>query len=57
MFFQHDEVIVHCPEDLADAVVAAVTQAGDEAARLVFGATRVVFPLSTAVVSCYADAK
>jgi len=57
VFFQHDEVIVHCPEDLADAVVAAVTQAGDEAARLVFGATRVVFPLSTAVVSCYADAK
>jgi DNA polymerase-1 len=57
VFFQHDEVIVHCPEELAGAVVAAVTQAGDEAARLVFGRTRVAFPLNTAVVSCYADAK
>ena len=57
MFFQHDEVIVHCPEDLADSVVAAVAQAGDEAGRLVFGATRVAFPMTTAVVTCYADAK
>jgi DNA polymerase family A len=57
VFFQHDEVIVHCPEDLTDAVVAAVAQAGDEAGRLVFGPTRVAFPLTTAVVGCYADAK
>jgi DNA polymerase-1 len=32
VFFQHDEVIVHCPQDQADAVVAAVTQAGWPAA-------------------------
>jgi hypothetical protein len=57
VFFQHDEVVVHCPQELADAVVAAVTAAGQEAARLVFGPTRVAFPLSTAVVGCYADAK
>ena len=57
VFFQHDEVIVHCPQDQADAVVAAVTHAAAVASRLVFGQTRVAFPLSTAVVGCYADAK
>jgi DNA polymerase family A len=57
VFFQHDEVIVHCPEAMAQEVVAAVSEAGDEAGRLVFGATRVAFPMTTAVVGCYADAK
>ena len=57
MFFQHDEVIVHCPAEQADAVAAAVSRAADEASRLVFGPTRVAFPLATAVVDCYADAK
>lgn len=57
VFFQHDEVIVHCPADQADAVVTAATQAASDAARQVFGPTEVVFPLTTAVVTCYADAK
>jgi hypothetical protein len=57
VFFQHDEVIVHCPREQADDVVAAVSQAAAEASRLVFGRTRVAFPLSTSVVDCYADAK
>ncbi|MFG2842595.1 bifunctional 3'-5' exonuclease/DNA polymerase [Kitasatospora sp. NPDC048296] len=57
VFFQHDEVIVHTPANLADEVAAAVAEAGDEARRLVFGDTPVRFPLSTAVVDCYADAK
>lgn len=57
VFFQHDEVIVHCPAETAGEVVAAVERAGKAAARLVFGPTRVAFPLSTRVVSCYADAK
>jgi hypothetical protein len=57
VFFQHDEVIVHCPAELADQVVAAVTEAAQEAGRLLFGATRVSFPMTTAVVDCYADAK
>jgi DNA polymerase I-like protein with 3'-5' exonuclease and polymerase domains len=56
-FFQHDEVIVHCPEELAQPVVAAVGSAAREAGRLVFGATPVRFPVATAVVGCYADAK
>ena len=57
VFFQHDEVIVHCPEDLADDVVAAVGEAAAEAGRLVFGPTPVRFPVTTAVVRSYADAK
>ena len=57
VFFQHDEVIVHCPEALAADVVAAIDAAAAGAARLVFGATAVSFPMTTAVVSCYADAK
>ncbi len=57
VFFQHDEVIVHCPQDQADAVAAAVARAASVASRLVFGPTRVAFPLATAVVDCYADAK
>jgi len=57
VFFQHDEVIVHCPREQADDVVDAVSRAGAEASRLVFGRTSVAFPLSTAIVDCYADAK
>ena len=57
VFFQHDEVIVHCPEGLADGVVVAVGEAAAEAGRLVFGPTPVRFPVTTAVVSSYADAK
>ena len=57
VFFQHDEVIVHCPNDLAAEVAAAVQAAAAGATRLVFGATEVSFPMTTAVVGCYADAK
>jgi hypothetical protein len=57
VFFQHDEVIVHCPEPAVEPVLAAIAEAGVEAGRLVFGATPVRFPLTTAVVSCYGDAK
>ncbi|MFD9126116.1 bifunctional 3'-5' exonuclease/DNA polymerase [Kitasatospora sp. NPDC059571] len=57
VFFQHDEVVVHTPADLADRVAEEVAAAADEARALVFGATPVRFPLSTAVVDCYADAK
>ncbi len=57
VFFQHDEVVVHCPEELGPAVADAIQDAAAEAGRLVFGDTRVRFPVNTAVVSCYADAK
>ena len=57
VFFLHDEVIVHCPASEQDRVVAAVEQAAAEATRLVFGPTEVSFPMTIAVVDCYADAK
>ncbi|MGK4580783.1 bifunctional 3'-5' exonuclease/DNA polymerase [Kitasatospora sp. HPMI-4] len=57
VFFQHDEVVVHTPIDLADQVVAAVRDSAEEARVLVFGDTPVRFPLSATVADCYADAK
>ncbi|NBM20349.1 bifunctional 3'-5' exonuclease/DNA polymerase [Streptomyces sp. GC420] len=57
VFFQHDEVIVHCPRDQAESVAEAVRRAGDQAGRIAFGDTPVRFPFTTAVVECYADAK
>jgi DNA polymerase family A len=57
VFFQHDEVIVHCPQALAPQVVTAIGDAAGEAGWLVFGRTPVRFPVTTAVVTSYADAK
>jgi DNA polymerase I len=57
VFFQHDEVVVHCPVASAPAVAAAVERAGDQARRLLFGDTPVRFPLNVSIVDCYADAK
>jgi DNA polymerase-1 len=57
VFFQHDEVVVHCPRDDAEQVAGDVHAAAAESGRLVFGDTDVRFPLSVAVVDCYADAK
>ncbi|MFJ6758956.1 bifunctional 3'-5' exonuclease/DNA polymerase [Streptomyces sp. NPDC091273] len=57
VFFQHDEVIVHCPAEEAGAVVEAIRSAGDRAGRIAFGDTPVRFPFTAAVVECYADAK
>ncbi|MGH6657787.1 MAG: bifunctional 3'-5' exonuclease/DNA polymerase, partial [Actinocrinis sp.] len=57
VFFVHDEVVVHTPSVLAEQTARAIAEAGDEARRTVFGPTPVRFPLATAVVDCYADAK
>ncbi|NUS95668.1 MAG: bifunctional 3'-5' exonuclease/DNA polymerase [Nocardia sp.] len=57
VFFQHDEVIVHCPAAEAAAVAEMISAAADTAARSVFGPTPVRFPFSTAVVECYGDAE
>jgi DNA polymerase-1 len=56
VFFQHDEVIVHCPQEAADGVAQVVAEVAEEAGRLVFGATAVRFPVTTSLVACYADA-
>ncbi|MEO3857402.1 bifunctional 3'-5' exonuclease/DNA polymerase [Acrocarpospora sp. B8E8] len=57
VFFQHDEVMVHCPLTQTTTVQAAITAAADEATRLLFGETPVRFPMEAIAVSCYADAK
>ncbi|MFC4144696.1 bifunctional 3'-5' exonuclease/DNA polymerase [Micromonospora mangrovi] len=56
VFFQHDEVVVHCPAGQADAVAEAVGAAGERATALLFGDTPVRFPLDVSIVDCYADA-
>ncbi|MFG3256334.1 bifunctional 3'-5' exonuclease/DNA polymerase [Streptomyces sp. NPDC048172] len=57
VFFQHDEVIVHCPAEEAERVTGAIRAAGAQATRVVFGEIPVNFAFSTAVVECYAEAK
>ncbi|MFF8959203.1 bifunctional 3'-5' exonuclease/DNA polymerase [Streptomyces sp. NPDC014894] len=57
VFFQHDEVMVHCPAEEAETVVKAIREAGEMAGEVVFGQTPVRFPFTTAVVECYGDAK
>ena len=55
-FFLHDEVVVHAPAGLADAVAAAVTEAASTAGRLLFRELAIDFPLTVSVVRSYADA-
>ncbi len=57
VFFQHDEVVVHCPAELAEEVAALVGQVADEARRLLFGDTEVRLPVGAHIVDSYADAK
>ena len=57
VFFVHDEVVVHCPQEEADQVAEAVRAGAVEAGRLLFGETTVRFPLDVHIVECYADAK
>jgi DNA polymerase-1 len=57
VLFVHDEVVVHCPAELADEVVSAVQASAEQAKRLLFGDSGVRFPLDVSVVGGYADAK
>ena len=57
VFFVHDEVLVHCPAEVAEVVREEITAAGAEASRLVFGDTPVRFPMKAVAISSYADAK
>jgi DNA polymerase-1 len=56
VFFLHDEVVVHTPAALADAVVAQATEAAATAAGLLFRELTIDFPLNTSIVRSYADA-
>jgi DNA polymerase I len=57
VFFQHDEVIAHCPEEVAGQVAERVTACAGEARRLLFGDTPVRLPVQARVVDNYAEAK
>jgi DNA polymerase-1 len=57
VFFLHDEVIVHTPAELAEQVAASIRQAAAEAGRLLFGDLPVTFPVTTAIVDNYGEAK
>lgn len=56
VLFLHDEVVVHAPVALADAVAAELTAAATSAGALLFRELDVDFPLSISVVQSYADA-
>ncbi|WP_382310254.1 bifunctional 3'-5' exonuclease/DNA polymerase [Herbiconiux sp. UC225_62] len=56
-FFLHDEVMVHTPAHLADAVADELRAAALEAGRLIFGDAPVQFPVTVAIVDSYDQAK
>ena len=56
VFFLHDEVVVHTPAALADAVAEQATQAAATAGSLLFRDLSIDFPLNIATVRSYADA-
>ncbi|GAA1834891.1 bifunctional 3'-5' exonuclease/DNA polymerase [Agromyces salentinus] len=53
VYFLHDEIIVHTPKLLADAVAEAVRDSAVRAGRLLFGEFPIRFPLDLAVVDSY----
>ncbi|MDO9495915.1 MAG: bifunctional 3'-5' exonuclease/DNA polymerase, partial [Nocardioides sp.] len=56
VFFLHDEVVVHTPVALADAVARETTDAAATAGGLLFRDLAIDFPLNISTVSSYADA-
>jgi DNA polymerase family A len=57
VFFQHDEVIVHCREDDAGKVAETLQAAANRAGIMLFGDTGVHFVMDAKVVDSYSDAK
>jgi DNA polymerase-1 len=57
VFFLHDEVMVHAPLHLAEQVAVDVRESAAAAARLLFGDLPVDFPVVTAIVEDYSQAK
>jgi DNA polymerase-1 len=55
VLFQHDEVVVHAPLVMVEAVIAAITESGAEATRLVVGERGVRIPMTGTTVASYAD--
>lgn len=57
VFFLHDEVVVHCPAELAPRVEQELRESAGEAGRLLFGSMPIAFPVTVAVVDNYGQAK
>jgi DNA polymerase-1 len=57
VFFLHDEVMVHCPEDAVGDCIRAIEESANAAKELLFGRIPVEFPVSVAVVDSYDTAK
>ncbi|ROS68819.1 DNA polymerase-1 [Curtobacterium sp. PhB172] len=57
VFFVHDEIVVHAPEEHAEWVATQIRDAAVDAGRLLFQDFPVTFPLSVAVVGAYSEAK
>ena len=57
VFFQHDELVVHAPAELAEGVAAVTVRAAEAARDLVFPETSATTPVRPVIVQCYADAK
>ncbi|WP_101522980.1 bifunctional 3'-5' exonuclease/DNA polymerase [Nocardioides houyundeii] len=56
VFFLHDEVVVHAPAALAEAVAEHATAAAATASGLLFRSLPIDFPLNVSIVRSYADA-
>ncbi|MGG5174859.1 bifunctional 3'-5' exonuclease/DNA polymerase [Pseudarthrobacter sp. J1763] len=57
VFFLHDEVMVHAPQELVEECVRAIEESAQTAANLLFGRIPVDFPVTVAVVDSYDHAK
>lgn len=57
VFFLHDEVMVHCPDNAVEDCIRAIEEAAAAAKELLFGRIPVEFPVSVAVVDSYDHAK
>lgn len=53
VFFQHDEVVVHCPVAESDRAAEAIAGSALSATRLMFGDTAVRFPMETRIDRFY----
>lgn len=55
VFFQHDELVVHAPAELAQAVVDGILRAAQEATDLLFPSTAVRFLLQPVIAQSWAE--
>lgn len=56
VYFLHDEVIVHAPQERAEAVADEIRAAADGAGRMLFGTFPIAFPVDARIVDDYGAA-